>query len=743
MKRYLPAGERLYRGADIKIEKDSNVTASSHSLRKQLKLAAKPSANKFALGRAYKVWWWFVIGQPKRPKGVRAFFRNKLGEPPILSSKVNAPVTALNMQAFLENLGYFHSTVKGDTVNSGYMATAVYKAHILPQYKIKSITWEGDSSSLLTLLKDEQQKGILRVGNGYRLSDIQAERDRLDLYVKTKGYYYFKPEYLVAYADSTIGNNEVDLFLNIKSTIPANATLPFNINRIMLFPNYTLLLPPPDTSKAGTVDVDGLLIRDTVHKFNHSLFKNVITYRPGSVYNSKEQNTTLNRLINLGTFKFVKSRYEQAGDTSATGGLNVFYYLTPAKKKSLQAEIDGFSKENKYLGTQLSVNWRNRNAFKGAQLLMFRVYGGFEISFPDSVNYSNNYRFGTEASINLPRFYLPFLKVKEDNLYPPRTRLLLGYEFFRKEFFYTKNAYRLQYELVWKKSSNKEHFISPLAFTYVNGTSLSDLFTKEMMTKPSLVVNVNPEIILGSFYSYTFNTANPFAKRQWYFRTSLDMAGNIAGLLSGAKQPRQKTIFNTPFAQYVKADIDLRYQVKLPNNFDWINRLLIGIGIPYNNSNILPFSKQYVIGGSSSLRGFQMRQLGPGSYLPNLDDKRLYQVIGGDYKLQFNSEMRIPIFAKVTGAVFVDMGNIWTKDTLLFGKAGQLKKDFLKELAVTTGFGFRFDAGLVLLRADIGIPLRRPYLPDGQRWIFDKIEPGNRVWRKENLVLNIALGFPF
>ncbi|MEO7535369.1 MAG: hypothetical protein ABIU30_16040, partial [Ferruginibacter sp.] len=141
VQRYLSPGERLYRGATIQVEKEKGVKASSASLRKQLKLASKPAANKFVFGRPYKVWWWFAIGQPKRPKGVRAFFRNKLGEPPVLSSKVNPTVVAQNMQDFLNNLGYFHAIVKGDTLNSGYMMRALYSAHVLPQYRIKNISW--------------------------------------------------------------------------------------------------------------------------------------------------------------------------------------------------------------------------------------------------------------------------------------------------------------------------------------------------------------------------------------------------------------------------------------------------------------------------------------------------------------------------------------------------------------------------------------------------------------------------
>ncbi|MEO6734123.1 MAG: BamA/TamA family outer membrane protein [Ferruginibacter sp.] len=743
VRRYLPEGERLYKGAVIKIEREEGVKSSSRYIRKQLELALKPRGSKLFFGRAYKVWWWYVIGEPKHPNGIRAFFRNKLGEPPILSSKVNAKVTAENMQAFLANRGYFHSVVTGDTINQEYFTTALYTAKVFPQYTIKNISWVDDSSALIKLLRTRQQGGILKEGNGYRLSDIEAETDRLDSYVKTMGYYNFRPSYIMAYVDSTIGNNQVDIFLNVKRSAPENAKHAYTINRITVFPNYTLLLPPPDTSTRGTVNVDGLLIRDTVQKFRSTVFKNMITYRPSQMYSSRDQNATLNRLINLGSFKFVKNRFEPVRDSGDAYRLNVFYYITPAKKKSIKTELDGFSKENKFIGSQLSLTWKNRNTFRGAEQLIFKAYGGFEVSFSDSLKATNVFRIGGEASINFPGFYFPYFKIPESNLYPTRTRLLLGYELFRKQLFYTKNVYRLQYEFNWKPTTNQEHILSPVALTYINASNLTDSFRKQTLINPSLQANIYSEVIVGSFYSYIFNTANPFAKNQWYFLGSLDFSGNIAGLISGAKQPRQKKIFNTPFSQYAKADIDIRYKKKLTNNFEWANRLQIGIGIPYNNSNILPFSKQYVIGGSGSLRGFQMRQIGPGSYLPSLADQRYFQVIGGDYRLQLNTEMRMPIFAKLSGVAFVDAGNIWTKDTLLFGKAGKLKKESLNELAIAAGLGLRFDASLILIRIDLGVPIRKPYLPVGQRWVIDKIALGDKDWRQKNLIVNIALGYPF
>ncbi|MEP7165605.1 MAG: BamA/TamA family outer membrane protein [Ferruginibacter sp.] len=745
VRRFLPAGEKLYKGSTIIIQKNPEVKNTNKQLRTQLKLAVKPRRNKFLLGQPYKVWWWYVIGEPdanKKEKGLRAFLRKKLGEAPVLSSRVNAAVTAENMQAFMENIGYFHTTVQGDTVNSGYFTRSIYTAQVQPQYHIKSITWVSDSSALLKLLEERQKKGILKVGQSYRLSDITAERDQLDLYLKTKGYYYFNPDYLMAYADSTVGNRQVDLFLNIKKTTPDQARYPYKINKIIVFPNYSLVSTQLDTSLQGAVTYDGLIIKDSVKKFRNRLFAQTITYRPGSLYSSRAQNSTLNRLINLGAFKFVKNRFEALKDSN-DHRMNVYYYLTPAKKKSVQGEIDGFSKENNSLGAQLSVNWKNRNIFHGAELLTIKAYTGFEVSFADSQRNNNSYRIGAEASIRFPRYAIPFFHLKENNFYPPVTNLLLGYELYRKQLFYTKNLFRLQYDFTWKKSIRNEFTLAPVSLSYLNASNVTDTFYKQALVNPSILVNVYSEVILGTYFSYTYNNSFGRRKNKIYFNASVDLSGNVAGLITGAKRYREKEIFSTPFAQYVKTDFDLHYTRALPNKWDWANRLQIGIGLPYSNSSFLPFSKQYIIGGSSSIRGFRVRNLGPGSYKPTAADQRFYQIIGGDYKLLVNSELRIPFTSQLSGALFVDAGNIWTKDTLLFGRAGQLSKDWANEIAVASGIGVRFDATVLVIRVDLGIPFRKPYLPSGQRWVFNQIDFGNGAWRRENLILNIALGMPF
>ena len=744
VRRFLPPGEKLYKGSTIVIQKNPEEKKTSKQLKKYLSQAVSPRRNKFLLGQPYKVWWWYVIGESKNEKGLKPFLRRKLGEPPVLSSRVNAVVTAENMQSFMENSGYFHTTVQGDTVNKGYFTTAMYTAQVQPQYSIKSITWVSDSSALLKLLEERQtSKGILQVGQPYRLSNISAERDQLDMYLKTKGYYYFNPDYLMAYADSTVGNRKVDLYLNVKKTIPEAAKYPYRINRIVVFPNYSLASTQLDTSIIGAVKYDGLIIKDSAKVFKPRLFAQTITYRPGRLYSSSMQNSTLNRLINLGAFKFVKNRFEAVKDSGDLHRLNVYYYLTPAKKKSLQGELNVFTKENNSVGGTLSVNWKNRNLFGGAEQLTVKAYTGFEISLADSLRNNNSFRLGGEASIKFPRYVVPFLRIKENNFYPPNTNLLLAYELYRKQLFYTKNLFRLQYDFTWKKNIRNEYTFAPVAISYLNASNVTDTFYKQSLVTPAILLNVYSEAILGSYFSYTYNNSLGRLKNKIYFNASIDLSGNIAGLITGAKSYRQKTIFNTPFAQYVKLDFDLHYTRTLSNKWDWANRIQVGIGQPYSNSALLPLSKQYIIGGSSSIRGFRVRNLGPGTYKPTAEDQRFFQIIGGDYKFLVNSEIRIPITSNLSTAVFLDAGNIWTKDTLLFGPAGKLTKTWLKELAVATGIGLRFDAKVLVIRADLGTPLRKPYLPDGQRWVLNQINFGSAAWRRENLILNIALGLPF
>lgn len=741
VEKYLPEGEKLYRGAIINIQKDPSVKESDKALKALMQDAIRPRKNKYLLGQPWKVWWWYNIGEPAREKGLKAFLRRKFAEPPVLSSQVRVQSTSENIQSLMENNGYFRTAVTGDTINSGYYTKAVYNAYVKPQYTINEIEWVKDSSDLKKSLIRPAGRSVLKKGQPYRLADIKAERDRLDLYLKTKGYYFFNPDYIMSYVDSTVGDRKVNLYLNIKNTTPDEAKIAYKINSITVYPNYSLTSSTLDTAKYGAVYIDTLYIRDTLNKFKPHTFTKAITYRPGSIYNSRRQNSSLNRLISLSAFKFVKNRFEKTPyDTTM---LDVYYYLTPYPKKSIQAQVDAFTKDNNYMGGQASINIINRNTFGGAEQLNLKPYGGFETAVNNSLKGNNNYRMGINAALRIPRYAVPLLHIKENNFYMPNTNISLGYEWFRKSLFYTKNFFSGQYDFTWKTDANRMYMLAPFALSYTHATAITDTFRKQMAFNPALELNVQNEAILGSMFQFTKTSPRRQAVNKTVFKLGLDVSGNIAGLVTGAKSYQSKKIFSVPFAQYVKTDIGVHYTRKLTNGLDWANRLELGIGIPYNNSRVLPFAKQYSIGGAGTLRGFSTRGIGPGSHLPTFNDQRYFQIIGGDLRLLANTELRIPINKMFSTAVFFDAGNIWTKDTLTFGPKAQFSKTWLKEMAVNTGIGLRADLTFLLLRMDLGIPLRKPWYPDGKRWVFSEFNLASSTWRRENLVLNVAVGLPF
>lgn len=203
-------------------------------------------------------------------------------------------------------------------------------------------------------------------------------------------------------------------------------------------------------------------------------------------------------------------------------------------------------------------------------------------------------------------------------------------------------------------------------------------------------------------------------------------------------------MFGAPFSQYLKLETDGRYYRQLGNESVWASRIDVGIGFPYGNSKELPFIKQFFIGGNNSIRAFRSRTLGPGTFLSR-DSGSIGFVPdqSGDIKIEVNTELRFKIFKPVYGAVFVDAGNIWLYNENLYKPGAKFSKNFLKEFAAGTGLGIRIDIAILVLRLDLAFPIRKPWLPEEERWVIDQLNFGKKEWRKENLIFNLAIGYPF
>jgi outer membrane protein insertion porin family len=741
IKKHLPEGTFLYNGAKVSVEKVEDFKAKPKPIAKTLVKIAAPRKNKMILGFPYKVAAWYTIGEPKKQSGFKYWLRNQFGEAPILSTKLDLKANETNMQVYLGNKGYFKSTVVGKTDTQGYKLKAIYNVKVTRPYLFDTIKWVLDSSELSRAIsKTRNRASYVKQGEQFDIESIKAERNRIDLALKRHGFYFFNPDFIKAYLDTTNNKHTLNVFYTIKKETPKNARYPQTINAVTIFPNYSLLFPPPDTSKLDLINYNNYFIRDTVNNYKPKTLVRPLTYRVGSLYNLNEHNNTLTRYINMGQFKFVKSRYESDSVTAKT--MNVYYYLTPLKKKNFNAEIAGFTKSNSFNGGQVNVNWKNRNLLKGAEQFNVKMYGAIETSSVDTLRDNNNFRVGTELSLTVPRFVTPF-RLKESSYFLPMTKFLIGYEWIRRQQLYTKNFIRGQYDLNWKENAKKEHTLTPISITYNNATDFSQQYLEKINKFPVLSFAILPEVIAGTAYNYSFNTNNPREKNIFFFNGNLDIAGNVAGLITQPKGAFSEKIAGAYFAQYVKTDVEMRYSRKLATDIYWSNRFNIGIGLPYGNSSYLPFIRQFVIGGSNSLRGFVPRQLGPGRVLTTAEQQIAYPQIGGDYKLEMQTELRFPLFSKLRGAVFIDAGNIWSKNSLIFGEDARLTRQFLKDIAVDGGIGIRLDINILILRLDVGIPLRKPWLERGSEWVIDEISFGSGSWRKDNIVLNIGIGYPF
>lgn len=234
-------------------------------------------------------------------------------------------------------------------------------------------------------------------------------------------------------------------------------------------------------------------------------------------------------------------------------------------------------------------------------------------------------------------------------------------------------------------------------------------------------------------------------KNTIYYKGTLDLAGNLTGLFSGAnvKDGKQKSIFGVPFSQYAKMEHDFRFYHKLGDKSSFASRFIGGIAYPYGNSDNIPFSKQFFSGGSNSIRAFRARTLGPGSFDPRTIKQGYYFDQSGDIKLELNAEYRANIYKFLNVAFFADAGNIWLVNDDIQRPGAKFSSDFLSEIAVGAGFGLRLDFSILILRLDLAMPFRVPYYEKGDRWTFDKINFGNSSWRRDNLILNIAIGYPF
>lgn len=762
--RYLTEKESLYLGSSVKIVDTVASKSDRKALEKELGESVRPKPNSSFLGIRLKLTLYNIAGVPKKEKGLRNWLRNKIGEPPVLGSDVNIDGNNKILVNILQNYGYFRAESSGEKITKNKKTKVNFSILTGARTYIREVNYQkNDTSQMGKDVVATQDKSLLKPGDPYSLQAIKDERIRIDNILKNKGYYYFSPEYMLIDADTGIGKNQADLTLKMKyNEIPANAYKQWSINTVTVFPNYKLT----DVGKAGrtrrnkadsassprglaalggdTLKYDDFQVIDRTQAYRPYVFYQAMQFEPGELYTKRDQNISLNRLVTLGAFKFVKNEFTPVRDTFRNL-LDVKYLLTPYTKKSFNGEVGGFTQNDSRGGVRGSISWRNKNLFRGAEIFTVKLSGSFEAQYGGKSERPNAYNAGVEANLNVPRFIIPFLTIKPSGMYIPRTIISAAYNYSLRAGAYQINSLSLGYGYNWKEDVRKDHKLYPFNFTYVKTDTMVGADASQFNFS-NLVYN---GIIFGPTYEFTFNTQLDGVQRtnNFYFNGLIDLSGNLVGIAQGAKPDDPKKILNSNYAQYLKAQVDFRYYRNLTPKTVLAARALFGYGYSYGNSSKLPNVKQFFSGGSSSLRGFPSRLVGPGTYneayLSTPGAKQEFLEILGDVKTELNLEYRAKLYKFIEGGAFIDAGNIWLQRDNPDFPGGKFTSNFYKELAVDAGLGIRFDFSILLLRFDFAFPIRKPWFPEGDRWKLNDIRFGDPDWRKENLFFNLAIGYPF
>ncbi len=748
--KYLKEGELLYTGAKIDIIGDSLSKKEKSELKSAYQENLRPKPNSSILGLRPKLFFYNITSEPKKEKGLKYWMKYKLGEKPVLLGDVDREFNENIIVNYSENKGYFNAKASSDTVSKNKKAQVIYKVRPGQRYQISQVNFPADSTLINSEILAIQDKSLLKPGDYFDLNVIKMERERIDARMKERGFYYFHPDNIIVQADSTVTKNQkVELFVKLKKNTPEEAKQQFTINDVIIFPNYNLRDArrglyniPVNKDTLEQYKYNDMYIIDPEKRFKPKIFDRAMYVNKGDIYNRTEHNLSLNRLISLGVFKFVKNDFRVSD--SLKHQFDAYYLLTPRELQSLRLEVLGRTNSANYGGGELNLNWTHRNFFKGAEQLKAALYGAFDVQLGGPKDANNLFRAGANAQLSIPRIVAPF-RFRSSSAYVPRTNINIGYEYQNRTKLYTLHNFNTSFGYVWKENIKKEHDLKIFSATLVYPEKITPEYQAQMDSSKVAERAVAKQLIFGPTYSYTYTTTMLPKKNTIYYKGSVDLSGNLTGLLMGANvnKGKQKEIFNIPFSQFAKMEHDFRFYHKLNEKSSIATRFIGGIAYPYGNSDNVPFSRQFFVGGSNSVRAFRARTLGPGSYDPRTQRASFYFDQSGDVKLELNAEYRANLYKFLNVAAFTDAGNIWLINEDPERPGGKFSKDFLSEVAIGAGVGLRLDFNILILRLDLAIPIRTPYYEKGDRWMFDKVDFGNKQWRRDNLMLNIAIGYPF
>lgn len=746
--KYVPEGSYLL--DDVRIRTDNeNVRSSQLSIY----LRQHPNSKWFSLIKTQLyVYNWSGRDSTKWLNRVL----RRMGDAPVIYNYDDTERTAAEITKAVRNMGYMGATVEPVREVSGRKMKLTYNVRTGKPYQVRSLKWDVQDEKIAAYLQRDSVETLLREGMFFDVNLLDAERQRITSNLLNYGYYKFNKDFISYTADTVRNTYLVDLTLHLapyryREDGMREPHRQYRVNKVSFITDYDMM--------QGS-EMNSIQVNDSMHYRGYPIyFKDRLYLRPnvlvnnlhfvaGELYNEYDVQHTYTNFGRLQALKYTNIRFlEEARDST---GLSAYVLLTKNKSQSVSFEVDGTNSAGD-LGAGGSVSYNHRNLFRGSEAFMLKLRGAYEaVSGLQGTGYNQNYiELGAEATINFPRFLFPFLSSNFTRRISATTEFGLQYNYqMRPEF--TRIVASAGWSYKWgMQHVRAQHRIDLLDINYLYMPWMDDSFRKLYLEQEQnyiLKYNYEDRLIVRTGYSYTYNSAgralmnNATLGNSYTVRLNFESAGNVLYALARATKMRRNdsgeyTLLGIPFAQYVKFDADFAKNIVIDNRNSLAFHVGAGIAIPYGNASVVPFEKRYFSGGANSVRGWSVRDLGPGAF-PG-DNNFLNQ--SGDIKLDASIEYRTRLFWKFRGAVFVDAGNIWTLREYEEQPGGKFEFDkFYKQIAVAYGLGLRLDLDFFVLRFDGGMKAINPVYEKG-RLRYPIFHPNF----KRDFAFHFAVGYPF
>ena len=758
--KHLPDGRSLHNSTKIIIDDGGEKVKESRSMKTNLLSLSRPKPNSKALG-LFQAKLWLHNETKDAKKGLGKWLNRKVGEPPVLLDSIALEENAKRLNAHLFEKGYFNNHVMFATKTKKRKTDVTYTVYPNKPYVLDSIFYPVDSNRrVVRKMREVIGKSSLRKDEIFDAGKLQEERARLTRHLRNNGYYEFYTRFLEFDLDSSQNRHSVKIYLKLQDRPDGKEHRTYIINDVYIYPQNVPGSKAPYLVEDTVVHDGYYVVGPKKKRFKPKALTEYLLIKKGDLYSQRKHDHAINHLLELGVFKYVTIRYEQA-DAAKPWLLNCKLYLTPGKRMTLSAEAEINSRTGSaigtgLLGTALTLGYKNKNIFKRAESLNLNVYSGieFDLKRNDDAPLINTLDLKGELSLIFPRFILPFKIKRTSRYYRPYTTAAISTEYIRRVQLYTLNNTGFSWGYNWHETTRKRHILNPVAVTLLSLLSTSPSFDEQLQQDPRLRKSFEEQIIFGGNYNYIYSTQETQTKLKNYFifRGGIGIAGNLMSALDKTLQATgatdgSLTVFKNPYSQYARFEGDFRHYHILGKKHSLVSRFYGGVGIAYGNSDVLPFVKQFAVGGSNSIRAFKIRGVGPGFFSTQNDGATDISDIDrtGDIRLEANIEYRFDISNFIKGALFTDIGNVWTlrSDEFTGKTGGSFNKNFHKGIAIGTGFGARLDFSYFVIRLDLATPIRDPRETEGNRWVITKMQPFKKAWRREYLNFNLAIGYPF